>query len=344
MNRRTLLQAGGALGLATLAGCSNLISTQPAGNPPVISDRPDAVYFPTHIEGMEMVGMGEGGDYRFGLMYSYPHRFWNVTGAETTRTSIESDDDVHIMASVWDGETMQVLPDTGLSLTIRRDDELVFEEVVYPMLSQRMGTHYGANAGLTGDGSYEVTVSVGGMSTRRTGSFEGRFGEPASTTITFDYSQSARNDLPREMTPDRAGERAAVEPMQMEMMPTGTAPARDALPNVRGSGSSGDAEFVVGTLDSPPAGVDETGTYLYVSARTPYNQMTLPAMTVEAATGSFDGELTRTLDPELGYHYGAVVDSPGTSVTVTPTVPPQTARHEGYETAFLDFDSLEVSL
>lgn len=344
MNRRTFLQAGGTLGAAALAGCSSLISTQPAGNPPVIGDRPAAVYYPTHVEGMDMVGMGEGGDYRFGLMYSYPHRFWNVTGSDTTRTSIGSGDDVHIMASVWDGETMQVLPDTGLSLTIRRDGDIVFEEVVYPMLSQRMGTHYGANAGLAGDGSYEVTVSVGGMSTRRTGAFEGRFGEPASATIEFDYSQSARDGLSRELTPDRAGERAAVDPANMEMMPTGTAPDRDALPDVRGSATSGDAEFVVGTLDSPPAGIDAASTYLYVSPRTPYNQMTLPAMTVEAATGSFDGELTRTLDSELGYHYGTVVDSPGDSVTVTPTVPPQTARHEGYETAFLGFDPMEVSL
>ncbi|MDZ7745344.1 MAG: hypothetical protein U5K28_02015 [Halobacteriales archaeon] len=110
-------------------------------------------------------------------------------------------------------------------------------------------------------------------------------------------------------------------------MPTGTAPARDSLPNVHGSASSGDADFVVGTLDSPPAGIDGSGTYLYVSARTPYNQMTLPAMTVEATTGSFDGELTRTLDPELGYHYGSIVETPDDSVTITPTVPPQTARH-----------------
>ncbi|MDZ7746577.1 MAG: hypothetical protein U5K28_08735 [Halobacteriales archaeon] len=111
MNRRTLLRAGGTLGLATLAGCSNLISTQPAGNPPVLDNRPDAVYYLTHVEGMDMVGMSESGDYRFGLMYSYPHRFWNVAGSDTTRTGIESGDDVHIMASVWDGETMQVLPD-----------------------------------------------------------------------------------------------------------------------------------------------------------------------------------------------------------------------------------------
>ena len=343
MNRRTLLQAGGTLGAAALAGCSGLVATEPAGNPPVIDDRPSAVYFPTHVEGMELIDIGTSGDYQFGLFYSYPHRFWNVGGAETTRTGIDPDDDIHLMASVWDGETGQVLPETGASLTVRRDGDLVFNEVIYPMLSQRMGTHYGANAGLAGDGSYEVTVSVGGMATRRTGGFEGRFGEPASTTITFDYARSAREELPRRLTPDRAGERAAVEPMEMEAVPIGVAPDRDVLPGVRGSGTSGDAEFLVGTLDTPPVGIDDSGTYLYVSPRTPSNQMTLPAMGIDATTGSFDSELTRTLDPELGYHYGAVVDS-GDAVTITPTVPPQTARHEGYETAFLTFDPLEVTL
>jgi hypothetical protein len=50
----------------------------------------------------------------------------------------------------------------------------------------------------------------------------------------------------------------------------------------------------------------------------------------------FDGELTRTLDPDLSYHYGATLSAveDGDEVTLTPTVPPQTARHEGYETAF----------
>jgi hypothetical protein len=45
--------------------------------------------------------------------------------------------------------------------------------------------------------------------------------------------------------------------------------------------------------------------------------------------------LTRTLDPELGYHYGATLDvQSGDELRVTPTVQPQVARHEGYETAF----------
>ena len=122
----------------------------------MLEDRPDAVYFPAHVEGMAMAGMGAAGDYRFGLMYSYPHRFWNVNGTESSLTEIASDDDVHLMATVWDAETRQVLPDTGLSLEIERDGDLVSQEVIYPMLSQPMGFHYGANFGLDGDGEAGV--------------------------------------------------------------------------------------------------------------------------------------------------------------------------------------------
>jgi hypothetical protein len=52
----------------------------------------------------------------------------------------------------------------------------------------------------------------------------------------------------------------------------------------------------------------------------------------------FEGELLRTLDPDLGYHYGAVLESvrSGDELPITIDTPPQVARHEGYETAFLD--------
>jgi hypothetical protein len=345
MRRRTFLAAGAGTASATLAGCSGLFPTQAAGAPPVLEDRPDAVYFPTHVEGMQMAGTGGAGDYRFGLTYSYPHRFWNVNGTETSMTEIGADDDIHLMATVWDAESRQILPDTGLSLEIRRDGELVSQEVIYPMLSQPMGFHYGANFGLDGDGSYDVTLSVGGVSTRRSGSFAGRFADGVSATVTVDYARATRDDISYEATPDRAGEPAAVPSMEMGMggmsMPTGLAPAPEDLPGVLGNGTSGDAVFIVGVLDVPPKGVDGEGRYLYVSVRTPYNRMVLPAMAMEAATAGFDGELIATLDPELGYHYGAVVDEVG-AVEVRPTLPPQTARHEGYETAFMNFEPFTV--
>ncbi|WP_255151831.1 iron transporter [Halorarius halobius] len=348
MRRRDVLRAGLGAGTAALAGCTGLV-TEPVGAPPVLEDRPDAVYFPTHVEGMEMAGMGKSGAYRFALMYSYPHRFWNVNGTETSLTEIDDEDSVHLMATVWDAETKQVLPETGLSIEISQDDDLVTQEVIYPMLSQPMGFHYGANFPLSGDGTYDVTVSVGGVSTRRTGAFQGRFEDATNATIPFEFSESALNELKYERTPDRAGNRAAVEPMEMGM-PMGFAPTEEELPGeVAATATTGDAKLVVASLDAPPEGVDGDG-YLAVSARTPYNRMVIPAMAMEATVTRdgetvHDGALTRTLDPDLGYHYGAGVDiESGDELELRVTTPPQVARHEGYETAFMQFDPVEVSV
>ncbi|WP_276259476.1 DUF7350 domain-containing protein [Haloglomus litoreum] len=354
MQRRDFLLGAAGAGATGLAGCSGLVETRSLSSPPVLSNRPDAVYFPTHVEGMEMSGMGKSGDYQFALMYSYPHRFWNVNGDEVQKTSIEDDDDVHLMASVWDPETGIVLPETGLSIEISKGGDLVSQEVIYPMLSQPMGFHYGANFSLDGDGSYDVTLSVGGMNIRRTGAFEGRFGDPAETTIGFDYSQAARDEIMFEETPDKAGQRMARSPMEMGMLPQSTLPPAEELPGtVRGTAETGDAKLVVTTLESPPAGVDapDGSQYLAVSARTPYNRMVLPAMALEGTLTSggetvFDGTLSRTLDPDLNYHYGAAVGSvaSGDTLELRVTTPPQVARHEGYETAFVDMQPTSLTL
>ena len=343
MNRRTFLRAGAGVGIAGLAGCAGIFETQSqsTGVPTVVEDRPDGVYRPGHVEGMQMVGTSQSGDYAFGLMYSYAHRFWNVNGNSTSLTEIADEDDVHLMASVWDPETMTVLPETGLSIEITQDGEVVTQEVIYPMLSQPMGFHYGANFGLAGDGTYDVTLSVGGMSTRRTGTFEGKFGEPADATIEFEYSQAARDEISFRTLED-AGSPGAVSPMEMGMMPNSVAPAVEDLPGtVLGETTSNDAVLVATVLETPPSGVDGEGSYLAISARTPYNRMVIPAMGMSGTLTRdgetvFEGELTRTLDPELHYHYGSVVEGveDGDELTLSVTTQPQTARHEGYETAF----------
>ncbi|TSD08527.1 hypothetical protein DP107_19500 [Haloglomus irregulare] len=343
MNRRALLQAGAALtGSAALAGCTGLFETQSVGQPPVSEDRPNGVYIPSHVEGMKMSGMTTQGDYAFGLMYSYAHRFWNVNGDSVSLTEIADEDDVHLMASVWDPETMTVLPETGLSVEIHQGDSLVSQEAIYPMLSQPMGFHYGANFGLNGDGEYTVKLSVGAVTTRRTGAFQGRFSEPTTVEIPFEYSQQAKEEIMFKRMEDETATPGAVDPMEMEMMPDSLAPSESDLPGTAiGSGMSNDAKFVVTVLKTPPAGIDGDGQYVAVSARSRYNRMILPAMGLEGtlSRGSetvYEGEFTRTLDPNLNYHYGAVVDGveSGDELSLRVTVQPQTARHEGYETAF----------
>lgn len=150
MKRRQFLTGTGTLGVAGVAGCTDFVETEEVGEdgdgarsggdvggePPVVDDRPAAVYVPTHREGMEMIGTSEAGDYAVGLTYSFPHRFWVVTGTETERVDVRGADDVHLMATVWDDETGTVLPvGAGLSMEIERDGEFVAEKSPWPMLS-----------------------------------------------------------------------------------------------------------------------------------------------------------------------------------------------------------------
>ncbi|MDS0294569.1 DUF7350 domain-containing protein [Halogeometricum luteum] len=345
LTRRRLLGTLGTGALASTAGCMSALGfeTQSAWrDPPLVENRPDAVYVPAITEGMKMYGKQTAGPYGVALTYSYPHRFWTLTGTEFSKTVVESDDSIHLMVSLWDAETGMVLPvDSGLTIEILRDGNLVSEEIAYPMLSQQMGLHYGSNYALDGEGSYEVTVRVGGVSLRRTGAFEGRFGQAETATFDIEFDTDELYDVPL-TNPENPGSRGAISPMEMANVPVGRAPDPESLPGRHlGRATSGDAVFHAFALDADRFG---DGTYLYVSPRTPHNGIVLPMMgltaTVSHDSGTTETDLTRTLDPELGYHYGTSVDSldAGNEVRVAVAVPPQVARHDGYETAFVEME------
>jgi hypothetical protein len=143
--------------------------------------------------------------------------------------------------------------------------------------------------------------------------------------------------------------------MEMAVVPQPLAPTKEELPgSVRGTAESDGARLIVTTLDAAPTGVDGDGQYLAVSARTPYNRLVLPAIALSGTItrGSetvFEGPLERTLDPKLGYHYGTVLGGDtgvesGDELALSVGTPPQVARHEGYETAFLDMPDVELPL
>jgi hypothetical protein len=338
MRRRDVLRAGAGVGTAALAGCLGFEARSASSPPPVVENRPDAVYLPTHVEGMEMAAMTTQGRYKVGLMYSYAHRFWTVgqDGDSLSTSLVEiGDTDVHLMARVADAETDRILPDVGVDIEITKDGDLVSQETIYQMLSQKMGYHHGANFGLEGDGTYTVNVSIGGMGIRRMGDFAGEFGDAATVPLEFEYSRSARDEISFR-TLDDAGAEGAVEAMNMDMLPNATVPPAEELPGtLLGTATSGDAAFAASVLDAD-------GPYLAVHAATPYNRFVIPNMALSASAGSFEGELTPALHPEWGYHYGASLAEEPDGATITVELPPFVARHEGYETAFLDMGEMTV--
>ena len=351
-SRRQFLAGLGAAGAAGLAGCAGFSLESGNREPPLIENRPDAVYYPTHTEGLLMAGMASDGPYRCALTYSYPHRFWTVTGTTTNRVNVGDNDSLHLMPVVWHEETGIVVPDVNPRMEVSQDGEAVTEISPWPMLSQQMGFHFGDNVGLPEQGSYDVTVSVGEPGSRRTGSLAGA--GSASFEFSVEYQRSALQEISYTNVPEaKQGSLGAVPPMGMEMVPSTTVPEPDALPGTLvGTGTSGDADLAVTRLsDASAFGGSADQPYLAVSPRTPYNRFTLPLMSL-SATLTRDGEtvfddiLSETVSPELDIHYGAALPSieTGDELTVTIDAPPQVSRHEGYETAFLGMDPVELTV
>ena len=353
MRRRDVLRAAGSTSIVGLAGCTGLFETRSARSPPVPDDRPDAVYYPSHYEGMKMLGTKEQGDYKCALTYSYAHRFWLMKPNGITKVEIQPEDSTHLMPVVWDTQTGIIPPDINPQLTITQDGESIDQFAPWPMLSQPMGFHFGDNAQLQGDGTYTVEVSIGGPSTRRTGSLAENQGN-ASFTFEFEFSESTLNEISYTDIPDdKEGTKGAVDLMDMEMLPNSQVPTPDALPSdVRGTATSGDANFVVTVIeDASQFDGTQDQVYLAVSPRTPYNRSMIPMMSLSGTltrdgSSVFDGILQATIDPELRYHYGATITNvqSGDELTIAVDSLPQTARHEGYETAFVDMPSMNLTL
>ncbi|MFD1512991.1 iron transporter [Halomarina rubra] len=357
MRRRTFLAATtGAL--AATSGCLGGATDGSYVPPPRVADPPAGVYRPPASTGLALVGTADAGPFRLGVLYSYPTRFWEVVGEQTYLRDVTDEDSVHLMALAWDPETGVVFPEVGLTVEVTHAEtgadhdagDLVAEEAVYAMLSQGLGFHYGDNVALPGDGRYDVTVAVGGLQLRRTGAFADRFGDPASHTFEFEYSRAERDALATRRNED-AGTSGAVDPLEEPPVPTARTPTADSAWTRLGRTRADDAVVLAYLLDGEAADRFDAERYLALTTSTPYNRLVLPAMGLrvrvsDGASVAFEGLLTRTVDPSLGYHYGTAVPAlpDGGDLLVEVLSPPQVARHEGYETAFLATDPVRISL
>jgi hypothetical protein len=348
MRRRAALRVGGSGVVLALAGCVGGDSSSPeVDDPSPPWSRDDAVYHPGHTRGMNMLDSARLDRRRVALTYTYTERFWTVTGAQTQRVAVESEyNAIHLMASVWDAETGTVLPvDSGLNVTVKRDGGRLGRRALWPMLSQRMGFHFGDNISFPEQGEYTLTVDIGETTLQRPDGSETRFESGDPVEFEFRFHRVTRNRIGISKNFDVRGERTAAEPMEMGMIPLSVAPSTDELPGrTLGTETSGDAVFAVTAAESPG------GTYLAVSPRTPHNRFVLPLMSLSmrvdrGGTTVFDGPLPGRVDPNRRYHYGAVVDrlESGDELTVSVDTPPQAARHAGYETAFLEMPDITVT-
>lgn len=349
MDRRGFLRAGALLGSVGLTGCLGVFETQSAWrDPPIVENRPDAAYIPASFEEMGTYDTVEAGEYTVALLYTFPHRFWTITGTETNTVDIRDSDSLHLMASIWETETKTVVP-TDMRLRVEGEGTTPYSSQLWPMLSQRMGFHYGDNLAIEAEGEYTATLRINPVDARGVGTLEGRFEESRTAQLAFEYDTDEIYDLEFSLIDEaRRGDRGALDLMDHagHHMPSPTVPAPEGFPgDLVGTAESGDAAFVVARLDSERFGESP---YLAVSPRTPHNRVMLPLMALSASVERegetvFDERLRGTVDPALGFHYGVPVDSLRASDELRIEIDsvPQTARHDGYETAFLEMPAVE---
>ena len=352
MKRRALLGAIGSAGALSSAGClSSYLKESPSYAPPLVEDRPNAAYVPSHTEGMKTAGTAKSGRYRCALAYTYPHRFWLITGTNRKKVEINENDSLHLMVTLWDERTGVRLPSSSVNVEVSRPDETITRKSLWPMLSQPMGFHFGDNVSLPAETKYSISIRIGPSDARMAGALEGAFTERETLSLSLDYNKQTLKEIPVNDLDNRQGKRGAVDPMETKKLPTGQLPARDSLSGrAIGRAKSGGATFALQAMDQPPNGIDGDGPYLAVSPRTPYNRYPLPFMSLSATVSRgkktvFEGTLPSTIEQNLGYHYGSTLGSLESEDTVTVSfdAPPQASRHEGYETAFLKFESVQTT-
>ncbi|MFC4541800.1 twin-arginine translocation signal domain-containing protein [Halosolutus amylolyticus] len=374
MNRRGFLRGTAVAGGVATAGCLERLGFEEQSawaNPPIVEDRPDAVYLPAGSEMMDTYGRAADGDVALEVTYTIPHRFW-IPGEGGSLVDVDPDDSLHLMLTVWDRETDTVLP-VNVQYEILRDGDPIdgVGNSPWPMLAQRMGFHYGDNVPLPDEGSYTVRARVGPVDAVRTGAFEGRLDTTATLTVDFEYAESDVHDIEVELIDEeRRGTRDALPLMEhghhesgsetdhddhssdhdVGPAPTSRGPSIDDLPgDVLGTERSGDAKISAVVTDDDR--YSDGSTSLAVCPRTPYNDVILPFTSLSVAieregTVVHEGTLSETLDDEFGHHYGTGLDrlESGDEITVSIDTPPQVSRHDGYETAFFDFEDVTYSV
>ncbi|WP_323171224.1 iron transporter [Natrialba sp. PRR66] len=366
MRRRDALAAGGsALSVSLTAGCLETLRREDAWRELVV-DPPDGVYVPPHVDEMLPYARTTAARRELSLLGSRPHSFWTVAGAERSRADVRSRHALHLMVVVRDAETGVIHP-APVTVRIRSggtsdDGEQIDQRDLWPMLSQRMGPHYGDNVSLDGDGTYTATIRVGPTSADPIGSLAGDFGT-TTVDLEFEYEAAAIDALERRLidADEGRGESDALEPMGDH---DGDARGRDhgsaelAFDHEGatrlGSETSDDIVYVAALVEDDARTAAETDVpALAVTARTAYNRYALPFASL-TATISTDGDriagesLDGTIGPRHGHHYRTPVDPDtlerGDTLSIGLETPPQMARHEGYETAFLEPTTVRLPL
>jgi uncharacterized protein involved in high-affinity Fe2+ transport len=94
----------------------------------------------------------------------------------------------HLMVDLNDSRTGVAIPYAGVWVTIKQGAKLVYDERMWPMISEYMGPHYGNDVSLPGKGTYQLSVLISPPVSARHVEYQNVWLHPHRVTTSFTWS------------------------------------------------------------------------------------------------------------------------------------------------------------
>jgi hypothetical protein len=94
----------------------------------------------------------------------------------------------HLMVTLDDARSGVAIPYASVWATITKDNKVIYDQRQWPMLSEYMGPHYGANVALPGAGHYRISLLVSPPVAARHIEYKNIWLKPHRVTASFNWS------------------------------------------------------------------------------------------------------------------------------------------------------------
>jgi Fe2+ transport protein len=117
-----------------------------------------------------------------------PANFVIFSGSSERMVRVTKKDTIHLMVMLSDAGTGMRIPYASVWATIRKQGRIVFDERLWPMLARFMGSHYGNNVALPGNGTYVISLLISPPQAARHMEYAHVWMKPHRVTMTFRWT------------------------------------------------------------------------------------------------------------------------------------------------------------
>jgi uncharacterized protein involved in high-affinity Fe2+ transport len=97
----------------------------------------------------------------------------------------------HLMIDLNDARSGVPIPYAGVWATIKHSGKLVYDERLWPMISEYMGPHYGNDVALPGKGTYQLSLLISPPVSARHVEYQNVWLHPHRVTTSFTWRGAA---------------------------------------------------------------------------------------------------------------------------------------------------------